>query len=100
MWRTADGRDIPLNEISHQHASNIIWYYDLLCDQDHTIIRKLINDKFEGIILEFKPLPIPHEILDLHKKGLITAKGDIMNKYHNVIGSVTHIPNWQELIKL
>ena len=64
-WRTADGRDIELNALTHQHASNIIWFYDIFFKTDHKVIRKVINDKFNGVVLDFKPLPIPNEIRDL-----------------------------------
>jgi len=59
-WRTADGRDIELNEITHQHASNIIWFYDIFLKTDHKLIRQLINDKFNGVVFDFKTLPIPN----------------------------------------
>lgn len=102
-WRTADGRDISLDEMTHQHASNIIWFYDIFLKVDHKVIRRLINEKFNGVVLPFKPLPIPNELSDMYKLGLITSNGDIIkkiswNKFY-IIGSVTHIPNWRELIK-
>ena len=102
-WRTADGRDIDLLELTHQHASNIIWFYRLLFDTEHRVIHNLINTKFNGVILDFKPLPIPNELRDLYNNGNITSNGHIvmrvgLNKTA-FVGSVTHIPNWQELIK-
>ena len=102
-WKTADGRVISLDEMTHQHASNIIWFYDIFLKVDHKIIRQLINEKFNGVVLGFKPLPITDELRDLYKMGLITSNGDIIKKISwnktALIGSVTHIPNWKELIK-
>ena len=102
-WRTADGREISLDEITHQHASNIIWFYELLCGKEHYLIRTLINEKFNGVVLDFEPLPIEGEIKALYQKGLITHNGVIIKRIeHNkyaIVGSVTHIPNWKKLIK-
>ena len=102
-WRTADGRDISLDEMTHQHASNIIWFYDIFYKLNHKVIRQLINEKFNGVVLGFKPLPITDELRNLYKMGMITSNGDIVKRFgkstYGFIGSVTHIPNWKELIK-
>ncbi len=104
-WRTADGREIELNDLTHQHASNIIWFYELLCNKDHYLIRTLINEKFNGVVLDFKPLPIEGEIKALHEGGFITRNGQIVKriwggtKKYALVGSVTHIPNWFKMIK-
>jgi hypothetical protein len=66
-------------------------------------MRRQLNLRFDGRLLNFKPLPIENELRNLKKLGYITANGDIIQSIsfnkHRLIGSVTHIPNWQELIK-
>ena len=99
-WVTGTGKRIPLSEIDHQHLSNILWYYKLLVGcEPHKRIMQLYREKFACIQLSFKPLPIPHELYDLHKKGYLKDDGRIV--YNNgIIGDVLHIPNWKELIEI
>jgi hypothetical protein len=102
-WVTADNKVILFSELSHQHVSNIIWYFELLFNHNHQEMRRQLNLRFDGYLLKFKPLPIENELRNLKKLGYITANGDIIQSIsfntHRLIGSVTHIPNWQELIK-
>jgi len=103
IWNTATGRKIPFNDLDHQHLSNIIWFYELLHNYEFKEMRDLLNQRFDGVLLDFKPLPIPNELRALHLKGMLTNNGLIIkrigfNKYA-VVGSVTHIEGWYEMIK-
>jgi len=77
-WRTFYGYDLPINELSHQHLSNIIWYYKLILnynfDINHEIYNEL-NNRFGGICLPYKPLhSFVFEINRLFELGYITNK--------------------------
>lgn len=99
-WRTGTGKEIPMDEIDHQHLSNIIWFYKLLVEREpHKLINHLFVTKFKCHQLPFKPLPIPNELADLYRKGYLKDDGRIVYS-NSVIGDVLHIPNWKELIEI
>jgi len=51
-----------------------------------------LTRRFNGLRLEWKPLPIPNEIETLRKMGLINSNGDIIFKGCK-IGTINHIGN-------
>ncbi len=108
-WTTFDGRKIKFEELDHQHLSNILWFNEVfrgINRYNSTLQFELgmeLQRRFNGNRLPWKPLPIPNEINQLHRKGLIDKEGNIigsrdtLSKEGQIIGSVTHIPNWQHL---
>ncbi|MFA5366676.1 MAG: hypothetical protein WC333_02230 [Dehalococcoidia bacterium] len=62
VWRTWDNRLIVMENLSHQHLSNIYYYvtYTLpeMYDQStRDEVTRLIETKFGGVILPYKPHP-------------------------------------------
>ena len=97
-WYTFDNRFVSFDKVSHQHISNAIWFNEVfnnrtksndkfMAQVDWTLTRR-----FNGLRLEWKPLPIPKEIETLRKMGLIDSNGDIIFK-GSKIGTINHIEN-------
>jgi hypothetical protein len=90
IWKTADGRELKLNQIDDQHLSNIYWFQKVFWDYTHPIIQKEIVKRFnKQIPLTYKPLPISGEVRDLKNKGLIIGTDIIFKGL--VIGTIKHI---------
>ena len=108
VWVTALGEKKWLHEIDHQHFSNILWFMEVLGEPQ--FYRGTYNEMSDELKQRFKerlpwrPLPIPGEIKELVSRGLVTVNGDIYGNtgttLHNgrIIGSLTHIENWQKMI--
>jgi len=102
VWQTATGQRKWIYEIDHQHFSNILWYIEILGDkgfysQTYEFMSEEFRIRFDKR-LPWKPLPIPGEIRDLVDRGLVTANGDIYGNDNTVIGTLTHILDWEEMI--
>ena len=54
-WRTLDGEEKMISQIDHQHLSNIIWYHAILANSYIHWALELIEEKFEGKILPYRP---------------------------------------------
>lgn len=94
VWTTANGKKIPLSELTHQHISNILWFFEILHGVTHPIIDKELHDRFNGERLLWRPLPISGEIAWLRRNGYIVGSRIIkrigLNK-HVLIGEIGHI---------
>jgi hypothetical protein len=78
-WTTFYGGRIPLSKISHQHLSNILWYYELVVDfiTPTPHIQEELEKRFGGIRLPYSPLlSFPEEIEALVLKGYTTGFPD------------------------
>ncbi len=108
IWTTMDGNIIPFNELTQQHISNILWFFEIF----HNATRYnskvmfemglLLHKNYDGKRLDWKPLPVEREIQTLIDMKMITRNGDIIIKEFKitkVIGTITHIPDWFKLIK-
>jgi hypothetical protein len=76
-WGTFYGGRIPLSKISHQHLSNILWYYELVVDSIKVTphIQVELEKRFGGIRLPYNPLlSFPEEIKALVEKGYTTGE--------------------------
>lgn len=76
-WGTFYGDRIPLSKISHQHLSNILWYYELVVDGIKVTphIQAELENRFGGIRLPYSPLlSFPEEIKALVEKGYTTGE--------------------------
>lgn len=105
VWTTALGQKIPVSQISHQHLSNIIWFHHFFNgwvrsnSREMSIMWDRIDKEFDGVLLTWKPLPIPEEVAWIHRTGNLDEDGNIwFFAKSKIIGSVSHIPNWKELI--
>lgn len=79
MWQTFYGTKIPLSSLSHQHLSNITWYYKIVVGNDSTMVElyEIIRNKYGGIRLPYHPMiSFTQEIDFLFNKGYITNKLD------------------------
>ena len=93
-WQTWDERVLSSNEISHQHLSNIYYYTHFIMAKyyPHSVrdgVRQLLDDRFDGEILKYKPDPKFKEEWDyLKRMGYLKKNGKII---FSEIGSRTHI---------
>jgi hypothetical protein len=111
IWTDANGVKTPFNELSHQHLSNILWYYEvfyILPTGRVSIITELQSElerRFNGNRRFWKPIPVLSEIEDLKNMGLINETGHIIGNRHcgihcgKVIGSIHHIENHRHHVK-
>lgn len=81
--------DVYYSEIGHQHISNIYWFWNLVVrNYDNSLgskILDIINDKFDGEILSYRPhCDFKEEIiyLDSMKKIQWKVKGEWGNIVH------------------
>ena len=92
-WGTFYGKTIKISELSHQHLSNILYYFDLVLDiGDLYPIRKELNNRFGGIQLPYQPMiSFVQEIKELVRKGYTTGEpnSDIIVNI-NWIGSIKY----------
>ena len=97
IWQTSMGERKPINDIDHQHLSNILWYYEVFYKETTNnsktiyLINRELVDRFKGIRLEWKPLPIPGEIERIKKICRIDSLKSIWFD-NRKIGTISHIP--------
>lgn len=77
-WHTFYGGIIKVSDLSHQHLSNILWYFDLVMEMGHLQpIQTELDRRFGGIQLPYHPnLAFRSEIDTLVKKGYTTHEID------------------------
>ena len=59
-YTSFNGRKTNLDEMDHQHLSNIYWFNRILNNvlpNRLTLITNITNTKFEGVILPYRPHP-------------------------------------------
>jgi len=103
-WTNAFGKRRKMVNLSKQHLSNIYWYIRVFFHEypieSKTIemVKYILDYKFDGKILPWKPLPIPNEVANIKSGRYCTVndKGDII--YNNeVIGTLKHISGWETI---
>ena len=94
VWTTANGRRIPVSELSHQHISNILWFFEIMHNTVHPTMELELVRRFDGERLLWRPLPISGEIAWLRTNGYIVGHR-IVNRIgltkHILIGEIGHI---------
>ncbi len=75
-WCTFYGKSIKISELSHQHLSNILYYFELVLEMKVTLlIEAELYQRFGGIKLPYHPLiSFDYEIKELVKKGYTTGE--------------------------
>lgn len=78
QWTTFYNRSIDINKLSHQHLSNILWYFKLVLERRASPeVEAELYTRFGGIQLPYSPLlSFNYEIDTLMKKGYITNVTD------------------------
>ena len=101
VWTTYNGNKIPFGELSHQHLSNILWFYEIIHNYRYTIMEQELNNRFGGERLLWRPLPIGGEISWLRRNGHILGNAIIKHGGNQVvlIGEIGHISP-EDMIKL
>ena len=92
VWTNYYGKKSPISKLDDQHLSNIYWYNLVFFGNDFIsrhIISEIVDRFSELKPLPWKPLPIPREIQNLKKLGLI--HGDDIIFQGEVIGTIGHI---------
>ncbi len=95
-WGTLDGRTLYVNDMKHEHASNVYWHLRqrnsrrrlLEIESLQNAIGHFIERKF-GSILPYKPY-YPEELVFLRQQDAIRMNGDIeLDGF--VIGNLTQV---------
>lgn len=83
-WGTWYGKRIKVSELSHQHLSNIVWYFELVLGSGFSFMPQIqyeLDTRFGGIKLPYQPMiSFTHEIQALKRYGYTTGEpnADIM----------------------
>lgn len=89
-WITYDNRTVLMEEMSHQHMSNIWYYINYILPQYYPQsvrddIQTWLNKRFGGVILPYHPHPnFDFERAYLRKLGFLQPNGDIIIKGERV----------------
>ena len=110
-WTTHNKKQIKLDEMDHQHLSNIYWYNILVLGYDpnnradnksierQSLIFEQIDGRFNGEILSYKPLwSFKFEIQMLEKNGWVHWNKDKTHaeiKFNGSIGNRYNPPAFQ-----
>jgi hypothetical protein len=90
-WITYDNRTVTMEEMSHQHMSNIYYYTkyilpELYCDSTRNDIFRWLLKRFGGVILNYHPHPdFLWEKDYLLQRGYLKEDGRIVVN-NNIIG--------------
>jgi len=83
-WGTYDGRVVKMEDIEHQHLSNIYFYINFIIpkqytNEDRKDIMFWLRKRFNGELLMYSPvLEFKSEIQYLHKLHYIKSNGYIV----------------------
>jgi len=89
IWQTFEGERKPINEIDHQHLSNIYYYMKHILPGAYEahIVKLITNEiahRFEDVLLPYRPLRRFKQEMDvLQKKGWLWPKPSGIG--HNII---------------
>lgn len=84
FWVTYDNRIVKMEEMNHQHMSNIYYYINTIVPGFYNNeIREYINEwlvkRFAGVILPYRPVPkFRFEKVYLSKMGYTQENNDIV----------------------
>jgi len=84
FWMTYDNRIVSMEEMDHQHMSNIHYYInhilpELYTDEIREHIKKWLVKRFAGVILSYHPVPeFRFEQLHLKRMGYLQENNDIV----------------------
>ena len=71
-WTTFNGRTIPVENLDHQHLSNIYWYHKLVFNTEHLWVLDIIRERFNGQPLPYSPhVDCTPEMNVLEEKGIL-----------------------------
>ena len=77
MWNTFYGAKMPIESLSHQHLSNILWYYEIVIKNPLRVqdVQDVITHKYGGLRLPYRPMiSFTQEITYLFIHGHISSK--------------------------
>jgi len=83
-WETFDGRKILIDDITHQHLSNIYYYTHFTLPQCYPDsirmeVRTELKNRFGGVILPYKPVSnFPYERERLQYLGYLQPDNTIV----------------------
>lgn len=55
QWKTFSGALIPASQMSHQHLSNIHYYFKIFFNRTHAFAFKQLEERFNGELLPYRP---------------------------------------------
>ena len=76
---TFNGKKIKYTDLSHQHLSNIYWFNKLIRKRKSELELVVIECKYDGIILSYRPsCQFPEELIVLRELGYLQDDGKII----------------------
>ena len=92
-WITWEGKKKNVEEIDHQHLSNIYWFNALLYNRVYVFILEELKYRFNSQLLPYRPdIKFTNEISSLSNKGFILRdNGREIIKLNGIeIGEIVH----------
>ncbi len=88
-WTTWEGRRLTVEQIDHQHLSNIYWFNVLLYNRVYLFVVEELQKRFNGVLLPYRPdVRFDNEIRSLDKKGFLFEGGRLIQYNGVVIGEI------------
>jgi len=88
-WTTWEGRRLTVDQIDHQHLSNIYWFNVLLYNRVYLFIVEELQKRFNSVLLPYRPdVRFDNEIRSLDKKGFLYEGGRLIMYNGVVIGEI------------
>ena len=81
-WQTFQGKIVKVEEMDHQHLSNIYHYMMYHMQEEHAWIIAELDKRFNGQLLDYRPhVSFEQEIVQLKKMGMLKPEVRMGNMY-------------------
>ena len=81
IWKTFNGREIPVEELDRQHLSNIFWYHLICHNSNQEWAMNQLEERFNGQPIQYCPhSQHTHELEQLEKIGVLTWRDNSANE--------------------
>lgn len=81
IWKTFNGREIPVEQLDSQHLSNIFWYHLLCHKTQQEWAMNALKERFNGQPIQYCPHSEHiHELQQLEEMGYLNWKDNSANE--------------------
>jgi hypothetical protein len=81
IWKTFNGREIPVEQLDRQHLSNIFWYHLLCHGRKQDWAMKELESRFNGQPIQYCPhSQHAHELEQLEQMNILKWRDNSANE--------------------